>query len=152
MSLDFEIYAARGKEFVSLVAEELAVPQVKAGRIVSAVFHALRNWLSHEESFQLLAQLPMSLKGVYVDGWLFSKDNNRISHLNDFLDEVKQEDRERSGYDFTDPSKAMAAVAVVFNALNYLVSEEEMNDVLNVIPPALKIFLKESMTGKGTVL
>jgi len=53
------------------------------------VFHALRNWLSHEESFQLLAQLPMALKGVYVDGWKFDKAFNRLSHINDFLDEVR---------------------------------------------------------------
>ena len=53
------------------------------------MFHALRNWLSHEESFQLLAQLPMALKGVYVDGWKFDKAFNRLSHINDFLDEVR---------------------------------------------------------------
>jgi uncharacterized protein (DUF2267 family) len=152
MSLDFEIYAAKGKEFVSLVADELEVTQVKAGGIVRAVFHALRNWLSHEESFQLLAQLPMSLKGVYVDGWKFDKDNNIISHLDDFLDEVKKEDSGRSGYDFSDTAKATDALAVVFGALNYLVSEQEMNAILDVIPPALKMFLKKSIAGNGTVL
>jgi len=38
----------------------------------------------------LLAQLPVSLEGVYVDGWRFDKDFNRISHINGFLDEVRQ--------------------------------------------------------------
>ena len=64
MSLDFEKYAVKGNEFVRLVAEELDVSLDKAGRIIRAVFHALRNRRSHEESFQLLVQLPMSLKGV----------------------------------------------------------------------------------------
>ena len=152
MSLDFEKYAAKGNEFVRLVAEELEVPRDKAGRIIRAVFHALRNRLSHEESFQLVAQLPMSLKGVYVDGWRFDKDFNRISHVNDFLDEVRQEDGGLAGYDFGNNSKARVAVASIFKALNYFVSEGEMNDIIDVMPTELKKFIKESIAGEGTVL
>ena len=48
MSLDFE-KKGEGNEFVRLVAEELEVPVDKAGRIIRAVLHALRNRLSHEE-------------------------------------------------------------------------------------------------------
>ena len=142
----------KGNEFVRLVAEELEVPLDKAGRIIRAVFHALRNWLSHEESFQLLAQLPMALKGVYVDGWKFDKVFNHLSHINDFLDEVRQEDVGLAGYDFGSNSKAGVAVASVFNALNYFVSEEEMNDIIDVMPTELKQFIKESMAVNETVL
>ena len=152
MSLDFEIYAATGKQFVSLVADELTIPGDKAGRVIRAVLHALRNWLSHEQSFQLLAQLPMSLKGVYVDGWKFDKDDTHISHLNDFVDEVRQEDGGRSGYDFANISTAMVAVTAVFKALNYFATEEEMTDILNVMPTTLKGFITESISGAGTVL
>ena len=67
----------KGNEFVRLIAEELEVPRDKVGRIIYAVFHALRNRLSHAESFHLIAQLPMVLKSVYLDGWWFDKD---ISH------------------------------------------------------------------------
>lgn len=151
MSLDFEKYAVKGNEFVRLVAEELEVSRDKAGRIIRAVLHALRNRLSHEESFQLLAQLPMSLKGVYVDGWRFNKDFNRISHIDDFLDEVRQEDGGLAGYDFGNNSKARVAVASVFKALNYFVSEGEMNDIIDVMPTELKQFIKESIAGNETV-
>ena len=152
MSLDFEIYAAKGKEFVSLVADELNISPVMAGRVIRAVFHALRNWLSHEESFQLVAQLPMSLKGVYVDGWKFDKDFGLIVHLNDFLDEVRTEDNGLSGYDFLNNSKAVLAVAAVFKALNYFTDEDEMNEIINVLPAGLKSFVSESLAGSGTVL
>ncbi len=56
MPLDFEKYAVKGNEFVRLVAEELLMSKDKTGRIIRAVLHALRNRLSHKESFQLLAQ------------------------------------------------------------------------------------------------
>ena len=152
MSLDFEKYAAKGNEFVRLVADELEVSREKAGRIIRAVFHALRNRLTHEESFQLMAQLPMVLKGVYADGWHFDKDLKRIKHINDFLDEVRTEDGGQAVYDFGDNTKASAAVACVFKALNYFVSEGEMNDIMDVMPAELKKYIKESIAGKGVVL
>ncbi|HET9056738.1 MAG TPA: DUF2267 domain-containing protein [Chitinophagaceae bacterium] len=151
MSLNFEKYAAKGNEFVNLVAESLNVPRDKAGRIVRAVLHALRNRLSHEESFQLLAQLPMALKGVYVDGWIFDKDFNRIHHLSDFIDEVRKEDGGLAGYDFGNDDKARYAVAAVFKGLNFFVSEGEMDDLINVMPQELKKFIKESIAGKETI-
>ncbi len=149
MSLDFEKYAAKGNEFVNLVAEELQQPRDKAGRVVRAVFHALRNRLTHEESFQLMAQLPVALKGVYVDGWKFNKGFNRIRHLNDFLDEVRREDGGLAGFDFGNDSMAEITVASVFKVLSYFVSEEEMNDVRAVMPAELKEFIKESIAGKN---
>ncbi len=152
MSHDFEKHATRGKEIVRFVAEELEVPADKAGSIMRAVLHALRNRLTHEESFQLLAQLPMALKGMYVDGWKYDKDFNRINHVNDFVEEVRLEDEGLSGYDFDNYSKAMDAVAVLFKALNYYVSENEMNAIMGVMPTALKKFINDTIAGEGTVL
>jgi uncharacterized protein (DUF2267 family) len=152
MSLDFEKYAAKGNEFVHLVTEDLEVPKQKAGRIIRAVLHALRNRVSHEESFHLLAQLPMALKGVYVDGWKFDKDFSRISHVKDFLDEIRKEDGGLAGYDFGNNAKAGAAVAAVFKALNVYISEGEMEDVLLVIPEELRKFISKAIRGNQTVL
>ena len=152
MSLDFEKYTVKGNEFVRLVADELTIPPDKAGRIIRTVFHALRNRLSHEESFQLLAQLPMVLKGVYVDGWKFDKDFTRIHHVDDFLDEVRKEDNKLAGYDFGNNERAKKAVAAVFKAMNYFISEGEFNDVMAVLPAEMKDFIKRSIAGSETIL
>lgn len=152
MSLDFEKYASKGNEFVKLVAEDLKVPREKAGRIIRAVLHSLRNRISHEESFQLMAQLPMVLKGVYVDGWKFEKDFNRISHLDDFLSEVRKEDGGLAGYDFGNNERAKIAVAAVFKAMHYFVSEGELNDIISAMPADLKTFIRKSLAGNETVL
>jgi len=152
MPLDFEKYAAKGNEFVRLVAEELKVPRDMAGRIIYSVLHALRNRLSHEESFQLIAQLPMALKGVYVDGWNFSKDFNRIKHVEDFLDEVRKEDGDRAGYDFGNNTKARVTIAAIFKALNYFVSDGEMNDIIDVLPEEIKEFTRKSLASSETTM
>ena len=152
MSLDFEKYAIKGNEFVHLVADELKIQNDIAGRIVRAVFHALRNRLTHEESFQLIAQLPMVLKGVYVDGWKFDTRFHRIKHIDDFLDEVRKENRSTADFDFGNDSRAKTTVSAVFKALHYFVSEGEMNDIIGVLPIDFKKLIRESIGGKETIL
>lgn len=152
MSLDFDKYAAKGNQFVNLVAEDLEISREKAGRIIRAVFHALRNRLTHEESFQLLAQLPMALKAIYVDGWKFGKDFKRIKYVTDFLDDVRRQDANLVSYDLEDDESARLAIAAVLKTMNAFVSEGEMNDVIGILPPRLKEFFKESLAGNDYIL
>ncbi|KAA9035936.1 DUF2267 domain-containing protein [Ginsengibacter hankyongi] len=152
MSLDFERYAAKGNEFVNLVAEDINVPRDKAGRIIRAVLHALRNKLTMEESFQLMAQLPMALKGVYVEGWAIHQEFHRISHVNEFFDEIRKEDGGQAGYDFGNNEKTKVAVAAIFKALNFYISEGEINDVMGAMPKELRAFIRKSIAGNETVL
>lgn len=152
MALDFEKYAAKGNEFVNLVAGDLKTPREKAGRITRAVLHALRNHLTHEESFQLLAQLPIALKGIYVDGWKFDKNSTRIRHIGDFLDEVRKEDQQQAGYDFGNNKNAQTAVAAVFKAMDNFVSEGEFEDIIAMLPKELKEFVKDSLAGEKKII
>jgi uncharacterized protein (DUF2267 family) len=89
MATDFDKYAAKGNEFLHMLADDLQVPTDKALRILRAVLHANRNHLDHGESLQLLSQLPMALKSVYVDQWHLSPGFKRIHHVKQFLDEIR---------------------------------------------------------------
>jgi uncharacterized protein (DUF2267 family) len=68
MPLNFENHAQKGNKFLKELAEKLGdkTDTAKAGRMLRAVFQALRNHLTLEENFQLLSQLPVALKGIYV--------------------------------------------------------------------------------------
>ena len=99
-----------------------------------------------------MAQLPMPLKGVYADNWKFSKDYINVTGLGDFIAEVIKEDQQMSHYDFSDALKARKAIAAVFKALNYIVSETEMADILKALPAGLNEFVTESISGRKTVL
>jgi uncharacterized protein (DUF2267 family) len=92
------------------------------------------------------------LKGVYVDGWQFNKEFVRINHVNEFLDEVRKEDGGLAAYDFGNNEKAANAVAAVFKALGYFVSDGEMNDVTGMLPVSLQNFLEKRKSGRETVL
>lgn len=143
MVLDFEKYATKGNEFIRLVSLELEVPRDMAGRITRSVLHALRNRFNHHESFQLLAQLPMAIKAIYVDGWHFSKPQMRIRHITDLLDEVRTEDGKLSGYDFGNNTQALRAVKAVFKSISSFVSPGQMSDLMSTLPAEVRTFLED---------
>ena len=143
MSLDFIQYAAKGNAYVNRVAETLQVQRDQAARIVRSVMHALRNRLSHEESFQLLAQLPMALKSVYVDGWKHSDNYIRLRRPEEFLDEIRKEDDGMAGYDFGNNKRAALATAAVFNVLFESISEGEVQGLINTLPESLQIWIQK---------
>lgn len=138
MVLDFDKYATKGNEFIRLVAMELEVPRDMAGRITRSVLHALRNRISHQESFHLMAQLPMAIKSVYVDGWVYSRNTNRLRHVAELLDEIREADGKLSGYDFGNNTQAVRAVKAVFSSISSFVSPGEMKDVLDSLPHEIK--------------
>lgn len=144
MVLDFDKYATKGNEFIRLVSMELEVPRDMAGRITRAVLHALRNRFSHQESFQLMAQLPMAIKAIYVDGWRFSKGQTRLRHITDLLDEVRLEDGRLSGYDFGNNSNTLRAVKAVFASISSFVSAGQMEDLLLSLPIEVRTFLEDA--------
>lgn len=145
MSLDFDKYAAKGNEVVRMLAEDLQTSRDKAARILRAVLHSLRKRLSLQESFQLLAQLPMAFKAVYVDGWKYDTQFVRIEHLHEFFDEIRNEDGLTAAYDFGNDEKAALAVAAVFRTLNYFISEGEKNDMIGALPQELKKFVQDAL-------
>jgi uncharacterized protein (DUF2267 family) len=155
MSLDFLQYATKGNAFVNAVAHELEVPRDQSARIIRAVLHALRNRLSLDESFQLLAQLPMALKAVYVDGWKPNGDYVRIRHLDEFLDEIRQEDGGMAGYDFGNNQRALKAVSAVFQALHEFISEGGFEGLVFTLPESfqtwLKPFLRQQSVGGSSL-
>ena len=144
MVLDFENYATKGNEFIRLVALELEVPRDMAGRITRSVLRALRNRLSVEESLHFIAQLPMAIKSVYVDGWCVTTNFSRVRGVHDFLNEIRKEDGNMSGYDFGNDTRAEKAAAAVFKAVGFFVSEGEIDDLSKMLPNDIGIFVKVS--------
>ena len=83
MSLDFKKFAEKGNQFLNELAKELGHPEdtAMAGRKLRAVLHATRDQLTTEESLQLLAQLPLFLKAIYVENWKRASKKKRKKHV-----------------------------------------------------------------------
>jgi len=147
MSGYFDHYSAKGNHLLSELAAELGEPDniPRAARVLRCTLHTLRRCLSIEESLHFISQLPLIIKGVYVDGWKVSH-KERIKTWDEFLLDLFDADGAPAGSDFEDRESAAIAVAAVLRVLMAHVSAGEMSDIIAQLPAQLKSALLALMT------
>ncbi|MFZ6014336.1 MAG: DUF2267 domain-containing protein [Bacteroidota bacterium] len=147
MALDFNKYAVKGNEFLHHLENNLGNnDRAHAARIVRSTFRVLRNHLTFEESLQLLSQLPMAIKGVYVDGWK-KGEHKKIKTIDDFLIEIIREEGNSAWRDFSTKDEIIGCVKAVIDTMRLYVSEEELRQAFNTLPQKVKEVLSaESIT------
>jgi uncharacterized protein (DUF2267 family) len=134
MLLDFEKYAARGHEFINHLQVNLRnEDRSQSARVLNSTFRVLRNHLTLEESMQLLSQLPMAIKAIYVDGWRIA-DHKKVKTTDEFLFELLKEDGVYYWKDFESRDDIITAVRAVLDTLRLYVSDGEMNQALGTLP------------------
>lgn len=139
MALNFNQFAAEGNVFLKEYAKQMNLGNdtKKAGRILSAILHALRDVISTQESFQLLSQLPMFLKAVYVNGWNNHK-TKKIKTMVDFIDLVRKYDGLTSVHDFGSDELSENYINTTFIVLRQYISLGELEDLRSSLPKELK--------------
>jgi uncharacterized protein (DUF2267 family) len=140
MALNFNQYATEGNTFMKLYAKELDIiddPE-RAGRVLSSVLHGLRSIISVEESLQFMAQLPMFLKAVYVNGWKIKAKRDKVKNVEEFIDLIRAFSRNTSLFDFESDEIAEDYITSTFMVLRRYVSSGEMDDVRGELPKGLK--------------
>ncbi|MCF4101124.1 DUF2267 domain-containing protein [Gillisia sp. M10.2A] len=140
MALNFKQYSAEGNRFLKEYAKKLEIPddRDKAGRILTAIFHGLREIITVEESLQFIAQLPMFLKAVYVNGWSTKMKKYKIKNMPQFIDLVRTLDGTTSVYDFESDENAEQYIHATFHFLRSYVSRGELEDIRDELPKRLK--------------
>lgn len=139
--MNFEKHAAKGNEFVHRLAIRLGDEKNRdrAGRVLRCVLRALRNHLTIEESFQLMSQLPMAIKALYVDGWAPSHHHHpRIKTIDELAAEVRNEDGLSSENDFPGVSDPIVAIKAVIRTIADFVSAGELHDIVAILPNEMK--------------
>lgn len=140
MALNFNQYAVEGNTFLKQYAKELCLSEDpdRAGRVLSSILHGLRSIISIEESLQFIAQLPMFLKAVYVNGWSIKANRPRIKDVEEFIDLIRSLDDKTSLYDFESDEIAEDYIYSTFLILRQYVSSGEMDDIRGELPKGLK--------------
>jgi len=143
MALNFNQFAVEANSFMKVYAEKLNITDKdKAGRILSSVLHGLREVISTEESLQLIAQLPMFLKAVYVNGWSGHK-KQKIKTLIEFIDLINRYDGITAVHDFESDEITTKYIKITFLTLRKYVSFGELNDIRTELPKELKSLIFE---------
>jgi uncharacterized protein (DUF2267 family) len=129
-------YVEEANKFVKEVAHELRTPKDidHASRVTTAVLHTLRERITTEESMHVISNLPVILKGIYVDGWKITKEISRADTLDEFLDEVREHAPGSAGRDFGDNQMARDNVQAVIRVLRKYIDEGEMRHIRQQLP------------------
>ena len=146
MSVNFNQYAAEGNTFLKEYTKSMNLgnDRAKGGRILSSVLHALREVISVEESLQLLAQLPMFLKAIYVNGWS-SKKKEKVKNMVDFIDLVRQFNGKTAINDLGNDDEAENHIRTTFLMLRQYVSLGELEDIRTELPKDLKNMIYQNI-------
>jgi uncharacterized protein (DUF2267 family) len=136
--MKYEQYAHEARKFVKEVASELgdAANIDQADRIMTSVLHALRDLLTPEESLHLIAQLPMLIKAIYVNGWHIGA-KNRIRTMDDFIECLMLKNAGAAAQDFGNDEEAIESTKAVFRVLRNHIAIGEVKDIVSQLPPEL---------------
>jgi uncharacterized protein (DUF2267 family) len=126
----------KDKTFVLEVADRFGCDERRAETLVFAVFQELRDRLTPEEAADVAAQLPASLKMLWLS-FDYPGRNVRRVHEYQFLDEV------RRMLGLEDQSQAEEAVVSVFGVLQEALGspsgrEREARHIFSQLPRDLK--------------
>lgn len=148
MALNFNNYAKEGNTFMKEYAKEMNLSdnRDKAGRILTSILHALRDIITPAESLQFVAQLPMFLKAVYVNGWSLKKDKPKVKRMPEFIDLVRKHDGPAAVNDFEYSDEvAEQYIDTTFIYLRKYVSLGEMEDIRDGLPKDLKSMIYSNL-------
>ena len=147
MSLNFNQFAAEANAFLKNYTKEMDLgnDKEKAGRILSSILHALRDVISTQESLQLIAQFPMFLKAVYVNGWTSHK-KEKIKTMTAFIDVIRKYDGITSINDFGSDELAENYIDTTFLLLRKYISRGELDDLRTELPKNLKSMIYQNIT------
>ena len=137
--MKYEQYVHDGRKFTSEVAAALGDPDNmdQADRIMTSVMHALRDLLTPEESLHLIAQLPMLIKAVYVNGWHLSNNKKRIHTMDEFIENLMLQNHRTAAQDFGNDALAIQRTKAVFGVLRNHVAVGEVKDIVAQLPAEL---------------
>ncbi len=146
MAINFEKFAQEGNEFLNNLTSGLGHPEEegRTGIILRAVMHTLRERITISESLNLLAQLPMFLKGIYVDGWRYREKPLDLKSAEDFTNEVKKHQAHYGERQFEWEKSTEEIVKIVLNHLGKYISDGEFEDIIAQMPKPLKGLIRES--------
>lgn len=144
----FEEYESNARKFVNDVACELGNPDnhKSAIRIMTSVLHTIRDVLTVEESLHLISQLPLFIKGFYVNNWHLG-DKEKIKDTDGFIERLLLHNARTGPLDFGTDERAIKNTKAVMRVLRKHLSQGEIDDIIAQFPAELKgLWLADEIT------
>jgi uncharacterized protein (DUF2267 family) len=99
----------------------------------------LRDIITIPQSFNLLSQLPIFLKGLYVEQWQYKEKPDRVKNLKEFSERVEKQQKTFGEKDFDWPESTVDLTKKTLCILNnkYL-SPGQVHDIIAELPLEIK--------------
>lgn len=112
--------------------------KARSYRLMRSVLHALRDWLTANESADLAAQMPILVRGIYYDQWRPSATPVRNRSKTDFVARIERD------FDNDPLPDSVKAITAVFQLLTNKITAGEVADVRASLPADLRRLWPES--------
>ena len=147
MALQFDKHAQEANLFINDLADKLGHPDERgrSGILLRSVLHSLRDTITISESFNLISQLPMFLKGLYVDNWKYAEKPERIKSVEEFKNKVKEKQDEYGEQEFDWEKSTEDLIRQVLEHLSQYITEGEAEDIISQLSAELKPLFEESL-------
>ena len=117
----------------------------REGIIARSVIHSLRDRITISESFDVIAQLPMFLKAIYVDNWKYLEKPMKFDTVEDFCKEVERRQELQGEQEFNWNKSTEEISQIVFKELGKHLTEGEAGHVIDQLPKELKTLFEKSV-------
>ena len=136
----FEKFTREFEQWLIFIGEEMDMenrPDI-AFQALRSVLHAIRDRIIPSEVFDLSAQLPLMVRGVFFEGYNL-KDKPEKYNAVELLETIEQ------GFYGNTSVDAESAFRAVLNLLYEKISEGELEDIYGGMPKDIKELWRESL-------
>lgn len=140
MSFNINKFAQDGYTFVNQLSNDLGHPgeNEASSRLLRSVLHVMRDRISMSENLDVIAQLPMFLKAVYVEQWKYREKPLKFETMDEFCQRVKDQQSRMGEKDFQWNEPTEELVLRTFTALRKYLSQGEAKHVIDQMPKEIK--------------
>jgi len=132
----FDKHYQEASRFIRQLAMRIGTPgdTDHAIRVLKSVFIALRRKLIPDDSLQIVSQLPLVVKGIYVDGWNINEPLLEVQTYDEFLYELRYNTGRRADIDFANDDMAKKKITAVFTSIKEYIPERELDHIREELP------------------
>ena len=132
----FDKHYQEASRFIRKLAMRIGTPgdTDHAIRVLKSVFITLRRKLIPDDSLNIVSQLPLVVKGIYVDGWNINEPLLEAQTYDEFLYELRHNTVRRADIDFGNDDLAKKKITAVFTSLKEYIPAGELNHIREELP------------------
>lgn len=140
--LHFDKHVHEANEYLKKLAADLGHPEELSRVFIiwRAVMHTIRDRIHIGESFHLMSQLPLLLKGMYVHNWKYhAKPPLDFDTIEGMKDEVKKHQDQYGEQQFDWSKSTEDIISITLSSLNNYLTEGELNHIKGQVPEEVKL-------------